>query len=141
MDRERGFTLLEVLVAFGIAALSLGALTQGVMSGIWSARTSGHYQEAVSRARSRLAALGHGTALVPGEQEGDDGSGFRWRVRVVRLGAVAVPRDPARPNPAQMQGVALYAVSVGVSWRMDGGLREVVLDSRRVGTAPAREAP
>lgn len=139
--RERGFTLLEVLVAFAIAALAVGALVQGVMGGLRSAHASGHHQEAVSRARSRLAAFGHGAPLVPGGQEGDDGGGFRWRTRVVRLAVAAPPRDAGRPSPDRGEGVALYAVSVAVSWRMDGGLREVVLDSRRVGPAGAREGP
>lgn len=140
MGRECGFTLLEVLVAFAIAALSLGALAQGMAGGLWSAQAAGHYQEAVARALSRLAVLGRGVPLVPGEQEGDDGGGFRWRVRVSQLAATAAPRNSVGPSPAGARDVALYAVSVGVSWRMDGRAREVVLDSRRVGVVP-REAP
>lgn len=135
MDRERGFTLLEVLIAFAIAALSLGALAQGVVAGLWSARTAAHHQEAVARVLSHLAALGHGAPLVPGEREGDDGDGFRWRVLVSQLAAAVVPRGPEGPSPAGARDVALYAVSVGVSWRMDGGMKEVVLDTRRVGPA------
>ena len=84
--REGGFTLLEVLVAFAIAAAALTALTQGALGGLHSVRVSGHVQEATSRARSRLATLGRGVPLAPGEQEGDDGGGFRWRQRVAPAG-------------------------------------------------------
>ena len=134
-SREHGFTLLEVLVAFVIAALALGALTQGAAGGLQSARVSGHYQEALSRARSRLATL---ETPVPGEQHGDDDGGYSWQVRVAQLATAGRARegiDPMRPGRAVLLGVV-----VRISWRMDGGEREVALATQRVTTAPP-EAP
>lgn len=134
--RDGGFTLLEVLAAFVIAALALGALTQGAAGGLQSARVAGHYQEALSRAQSRLATIGAtlGAAPAPGVQDGDDGGGYRWRVSVVQIATAARGRggaDPPRPGRAQ-----LLAVTVRVSWRMDGGERDVVLATERLVTAP-----
>ena len=129
--REHGFTLLEVLIAFVIASLALGALSQGAAGGLQSARVSGHYQEALSRARSRLATLG---TPVPGEQSGDDGGGYSWRVRVAPLATAGRARegiDPMRPGRAVLLGV-----TVRISWRMDGGEREVALATQRVTVAP-----
>lgn len=143
MAGERGFTLLEVLIAFAIAALALSTLAHGALGGLQSTRVSGHYQEAVSRARSRMATLGHGAPLLPGDAEGDDGGGFRWRVRVAQVDTVAAPGRAGQPGsgPAGSQAVSLYAVSVGVSWRGDGGTREVVLESRRVQARPRDAGP
>ncbi len=132
---EHGFTLLEVLVAFVIAALALGALSQGAAGGLQSARVSGHYQEALSRARSRLATLG---TPVPGEQSGDDGGGYSWQVRVTPIATAGRARegiDPMRPGRAVLLGVV-----VRISWRLDGGEREVALATERVMAAPP-EAP
>lgn len=127
--REAGFTLLEVLVAFAIAAAALTALTQGALGGLQAVRVSGHVQEAVSRARSRLATLDRGAPLTPGERDGDDGGGFRWRQRVAPLGdPLPAARGEARP--------VLYEVSVGVSWQLDGTPREVVLRTQRLGLLP-----
>jgi len=134
--REHGFTLVEVLVAFVIAALALGALTQGAAGGLQSARVSGHYQEALSRARSRRA--GRGAAPEPGEHHGDDGGGFSWQVNVIPLATAGQARegvDPPRPGRAVLLGV-----TVRIAWRMDGGEREVRLATERVGMA-APEPP
>ena len=133
MGRDAGFTLLEALVAFIIAALALGALTQGAAGGLLSARVSGHTQEALSRAKSRMAVLGD--RLAPGEQRGDDGGGYAWRVTVT---PVATARPEQDNDPARSGRAVLYAVTVTVSWRMDGGERQVVLSSQRTGAlAPA----
>ena len=129
LHRDGGFTLLEVLVAFIIAALALAALTQGASTGLQSVRVSGHAQEAVSRARSRLAAIGHGVPLRPGDGEGDDGGGFRWRSRIV-LAAPAERGELNQPRPV------LYDVAVTIEWRTDGGVRQVTLSTQRLGTAP-----
>ena len=123
-----GFTLLEVLVAFIIAALAVGALLEGAAGGLRNARVAAHTQEAVARAQSRLAAVS--AALQAGEQSGDDGGGFLWRASVVPGAAVVVPRQQGAER------TVLYAVTVVVSWRLDGGSRQVVLGTQRLGLAP-----
>jgi general secretion pathway protein I len=117
---DRGFTLLEVLVAFVIAALALGVLFRGTIDGLHTAQIAGRYEEAVTRAQSRLAALTAGS-LTQGDRQGDDGNGFHWRERITPVETTA---------PA-----ALYAVSVAVSWT-DGSRRTVELDSERIGLVP-----
>ena len=114
--REGGFTLLEVLVAFAIAAPAAAA-----------------YQEAISRAQSRLDALGD-DGLAAGERTGDDGGGFRWRTRIASLASTTPSRPTPRGSP-YAAGAALYAVTVEVSWSSPGGARAFTLDTRRVGPA------
>src|ERR1700712_52884 len=80
--RDAGFTLLEVLVAFVIAALALGVLFQGAMEGLGAVHLADRTTEALSRARSHLAAVGHGIPLRTQTQQGEDGSGFSWSLAI-----------------------------------------------------------
>ncbi len=127
--RDGGFTLLEVLVAFAIAALALGVLFEGAVGGIRSTRIADRTEEALSRARSHLAAVGQGTPLGPGTQEGDDGSGFHWSVRI----------RPLQSALTSSSRVVLYAVQVTESWSegdaRDDATRSVVLRTERLGVA------
>ena len=72
-----GFTLLEVMIAFLIASLALGAIAAGVSTALQASRTASRYEEATVRAQSRLEETVHGGRLMPGQWEGDDGGGYR----------------------------------------------------------------
>jgi len=54
-----GFTLLEVLVAFVVAALALGVLFDASLSGLRLATSTEHHGQAIARARSHLAMAVH----------------------------------------------------------------------------------
>jgi general secretion pathway protein I len=135
MRTERGFTLLEVLIAFVIAALALGLLFRAVSGGLLSVETAGKYQEAVSRARSHMAAIGGDAALAPSDNSGDDGGGYRWHLQITQeaRGQAAASGPVAGLPPA-----ALYAVVVSISWHDAGKDREFVLRSERMGLGNAR---
>jgi general secretion pathway protein I len=141
MANDRGFTLLEVLVAFIVAALALAVLFEGGLAGVRATRTAGRYEEAVARARSHLAALSAAGALVPEELQGDDGGGYHWHLRVTPIATTAVVRSGDSSAAASSQtAVSLYAVSVAISWKADKGERSVELETRRLGP-PVRQGP
>lgn len=135
---ERGFTLLEVLVAFVIAALALGVMFDAVLGGLRATQTASHYQEALSLARSHIASVAP-SDLAGRESQGDDGRGFHWKMRIAPAGTVTLARgvgdDPAE---APTQQATLYAISVTVSWKGDTGERQVKLDTARIGSGPAK---
>lgn len=134
-ERDGGFTLLEALVALAIAAPALALLyRQGVVS-LSITRTAATYQEAISRAQSRLDTLAD-SGLVAGERGGDDGGGFRWRTRIAPVASAAPPRPAPRGSP-YANGTTLYAVTVEISWSGPDGARTHMLDTRRLGPASA----
>jgi general secretion pathway protein I len=117
---EAGFTLLEALIAFAILAIALAGLLQGALAGLRATQAAGRMEEALARARTRLAAL-EAMPIVPGDQRGDDGGGFAWRMRIV--------------PEARAGGLTLYAVTVAIGWRDGGTPREVRLETQRLGPA------
>jgi general secretion pathway protein I len=132
---QAGFTLLEVLVAFVIAALAFGALFRSIASGLQNVSVSGDYAQALSRARSHLAAVGHGLAIAPTAQNGDDGSGFRWSLRIAPAATAAAILQPADARGASPR-ITLYAVEVTETWRSGPSERSLRLVTERVGPPP-----
>jgi general secretion pathway protein I len=122
--RDGGFTLLEVLVAFAIAALALAVLFRGALAGVHLTRVSGHEGEAMARAQSHLAAIGRDVAIAPGHYTGDDGDGFRWTLDIRPVATAAAAHT------------TLFAVEVAIGWTKDGGSRSVRLATERLGPAP-----
>ena len=126
-----GFTLLEVLVALAIAGLALVVLFRTGGDGLVAVDTAARYDEAVQRAQSHLAALGRDVALLEGETEGDDGGGYRWRLRI----APVASWQSGVPDAAS----TLFDVEVAIAWPRYRGQRSVVLNTRRLATpAPDR---
>jgi general secretion pathway protein I len=124
----RGFTLLEVLIAFVIAALALAVMFKVTTDSLQESAISARYEEAVVRAKSHLAMAAHGGSLMPGNWSGDDGGGYRWQIQI---------RPVAQANPSSTSGsqvpIALYSVSVSVSWSEGDHTREVRLDTEQIG--------
>jgi general secretion pathway protein I len=130
----QGFTLLEVVVALVIAALALIGLFRAGSGGLFASETAVRVDEAIERAQSHLAAFGRTGAVTPGDMEGDDGGGYRWRVRV----------EPIAAEPTLVQGRpgaarALYSVQVAISWGVGRHTRSVILETRRLGAAAGAE--
>lgn len=118
--REGGFTLLEVLVAFAIAAIALSLLARAAIDGVQSAHVSGRYTEALARARSHLAGIP--SPPVAGDFQGDDGGGFHWHLRVA---------TETRITTRQNQRLALYDVTVAIFWEEGDRKRVVTLATKR----------
>ncbi len=80
--RAAGFTLLEVLVALSILAISLGVLVP-VFSGTLDRQIILADQKTASAlARSKLATVGSEIPLVDGKTDGRFDNGFTWHVEI-----------------------------------------------------------
>jgi len=135
---EAGFTLLEVLIAFIIAALALGLMFDAAIGGLRASETASRYQEGLSLARSHLASIVAG-GLAGRELSGDDGRGFHFTVQIKPAATATLARgpndDPSQATPPQ---ITLYSVTVTESWQGDGGERQIRLDSARLGDGAAK---
>jgi general secretion pathway protein I len=114
-DRERGFALLEILVAFVILALGLGAVLIGVSGAMRADTRTQTNRGALRVAQSRLEAAGTSEVLVPGQRQGRAGDKYTWRQTVTAVQSGGDTRDKAaRPEAAGASGVAAFWVEVSV---------------------------
>ena len=122
---QRGFSLLEVLVAFSILALSMGVLMQIFSGGLRNVGISEDYARAVALAETQLAAME--AEITPGERSGEFGDKFHWDVLVQPL------EDNSQSSPVKTQSsVSLMGIAVTVAWQEGkSGARSVTLHSAR----------
>ena len=125
-----GFTLIEVLVAFTIAAVLLLPLLRSYSAGIAGATRTDAFTAATLLAESTLETFGPGTALVDGggldQQEGR----YHVSVTVQRYqGEGSMPSSPLVAIP--------YEVAVTVSWPEAARQESVALRTLRLGPPPA----
>lgn len=81
--RQRGFTLLEVIVAVVIAALCLSALSQVFATGVRSASATSDYMRAMTLAQGLLAGAGIEKTLTDGSESGASSDGrLQWSLTV-----------------------------------------------------------
>jgi general secretion pathway protein I len=82
--RQAGFSLLEVLVAFVILALSMGVIMRLFSTSLRNIDKTDRRAVAALLAQSALATLGVDEPLSEGELTGEGTEGYRWRARVTR---------------------------------------------------------
>lgn len=111
LQQQRGFTILEVLVAFLVAALLLAVILSGFSTGLSSLARADRMSQAALVAQSRIAELGVLEPLQEGELSGvdDQHSDYRWQISVQ-------PFVWDYADAIRQQGSILYKVDVEVFW-------------------------
>ena len=109
-----GFTLLEVLLAFVVFALSFAVVMQILSGSVRNTVRARDFTEASLIAQSVMDQVGLGIPLEAGVQlEGEEGE-FRWQVEVHPF--AGLPDNPRSLELTELTGVELLEIECLVSW-------------------------
>lgn len=107
---QAGFSLLEILIAFSILALSLGILLNIFSGGLRRTIVFEEYQQAVIIAQAKMAAAGVELPLDEGQKQGQVLEKYNWSLIMQPLNT----DDVAAVSEAM--GVQVYEVISRVQW-------------------------
>ena len=114
MKHQRGYTLLEVIVAFALLALALALLLGTLSGGVRQVRAADAATRATLHAQSLLADLEMQAPLVPQHREGKFEQGrYTWQLDVQPW---VDPRPPADLQPVSPADPVLLQVDLAVRW-------------------------
>lgn len=130
LNKQHGFSLLEVLIAFSILAFSLTILMQIFSTGVNSAVVAEEYTAAVQIAESLMAKTSLEAKLQPGQSTGEEGGKYHWEISISPFNFIA-------DKFAIKSTGELYKVNVFVAWGEKGDdEREVRLTTLKLATKP-----
>jgi general secretion pathway protein I len=123
--RARGFSLLEVLVAFVVLALVATALFRLFGGALNNASAADEWSRALLLAESRLAVAANVVPLREASDQGTEGDGrFRWETKVA---AYQTPdTSPELETASNNTPTRLYRVTSEVHFPSDSGGDRVV---------------
>ena len=136
----KGFSLLEILMAFAIMAVAITVVLRIFGSGVNNAMISEDHTLAVQMAESLMASAGIVLPFAEGDTTGTEANRYFWRISMRAITPPQAPlananpaMNPANPNvdiEAELAPQMLYLVKVNVAWRDSGnGMRHAEITS------------
>jgi general secretion pathway protein I len=126
--KEAGFTVIEIIVALAILALSLSVLFGVISDGLLRTNQAAKMEQAVSLAQSLLAKVGTELPVRQGLVTGEFSDGFRWNVRM----------EPYGDNVDRQQWpLDAYKVSAEVVWGDRSREESITVSTLRLGPKEA----
>ena len=115
---QRGYTLIEVIIAFALLALAMTLLLGTLSGSARQVRWSSDAGRAALHAQSLLDQVGVAEPLTPGQESGDFEEGrYRWTLGIAQWRDRAVA---AAQQPVDVNGPQLFEITLAMEWG-DGG--------------------
>ena len=121
-SKVKGITLIEVLVAFVILAMSVSVLLRIFSSGTTNIVISQQYVDAVQVAEMQLASVGVEKELTPTTESGVVGGKYNWQMTIE-------PYAFYEDEEQEMYPVSAFRILVEVGWVERAQTRQIKLSS------------
>lgn len=118
----RGFTLLEVMLAFVIFALSFSTVLEIMAGSMRSVKRASEDTEVALFAQSIMDLVGTEIPIEEGEFSGAGMDRYQWRLGIYLYDATDVDTQTQTQVLAEMSGIELYWVDLDIDW--DTGRRQ-----------------
>ena len=103
-----GFTLIEILVAISILAISLVVILQLFSGGLKSSRLSDEYTRGIFHAREKMGEVLLSKEVSAGETEGEFSDSFRWKCQIELIESVEEDEEKLPFN--------MFNIKVDIVW-------------------------
>ncbi len=126
-SRNKGFTLIEVVVALAILGVGLTVIIELFSGGLRLARASMEYTKAVNYARMKMEEVTLKPSVQEGIEEGesDDGA-FRWQVGVKKVDLLSIDKSVDYKPP-----IDLFQVKIDIFWKSGAKEKSASIESFR----------
>ena len=123
MQRHRGFSLLEMMVAITIIGVGFTALFSSISTGLRNIERVGEYESKLELARTKLAELELVQSIKPGDiASGAFDDGTRWHVEVFAF-------LPHSVNPEANAADILVRFVVTLEWQGRSAVQNLSVDT------------
>jgi general secretion pathway protein I len=122
--RNKGFTLIEVVVALAILGVGLIVIIELFSGGLRLGKTSEEYTKAVEYARMKMEEIAVQRSVEEGIEEGEFDDVFHWRVGAKKMDILPIEKSSDFKPP-----VDLYQIQVNITWKSGSKERSVGIES------------
>ena len=119
-----GFTLIEILVAISILAISLVVILQLFSGGLKSSRLSDEYTRGIFHAREKMGEVLLSKEVSAGETEGEFSDSFRWKCQIELIEDVEEDEEKLPFN--------MFNIKVDIIWDMGGREKRFQVSTMKV---------
>ena len=122
---DKGFTLIEVVVALAILGVGLTVIIELFSGGLRLGGVSMEYTKAVNYARMKMEETMAKPAVEAGTQEGEsDDKIFRWQIGVKKVDLLSIDKSIDYKPP-----VELFQVKIDVFWKSGAKEKSMSVES------------
>jgi general secretion pathway protein I len=122
---DKGFTLIEVVVALAILGVGLTVIIELFSGGLRLARASMEYTKALNYARIKMEEIAVKPVVNEGTEEGvSEDKTFRWQMGVKKVDLLSIDKSIDYKPP-----IELFQIKIDVFWKSGSKERSTSVES------------